>query len=293
MEYRKRVQNAFKELEFFTEKIRPGYVQTDNDRNAIQALIQSAAECHLTKEEEPEDDEEGIAYEPVAKTKRKITCQLCQVKILLVEYECKIFDKTFNVDKNEGDGTWKPSYQEWIIRNLQQSLKRTERTSDEDEADVEESNKLVQLIDKLKVEYKEFSKYWVEINYTASAYDELNMCKLQMIAVDPHSLKKGEKLKRHEISIHEIHLTKGELQSALTEAEFDFVKYNRTLAYLKHLSSNTEALSCPICTLKPEDRYSVWECGHQMCIPCLLKMKKYNGVNLSCPVCRHNQRFQE
>lgn len=294
IQYRKRVHKGLKQLNYFTEKIRPGYQATDKENAQIQSLIVAAAECHLILEKEAADagegeDKEEECEEPAAKMKRKTPCELCQVKTLLIEYECKIFDKTFNEERQEGEGTWKPSWQEWITKTLQSLLRR----GTVEERLLEDAEQFSGLMEALKQEYKELSKCWVEVNYTVAAFDELNMCKLQLTAVDPETLKKGEKMKRHQISVHAIGLTRAELQAELDEVELGFVKSQRNLSYLNHLSSNPEVQTCPICSLKPEDKYSVWECGHQLCIQCLLAMKKYHGVRLNCPVCRHTQLIKE
>lgn len=289
IEHRSRVREAIKGLRYFTENIRPGYKATSQEKSRIDQLIVAASECHLTKTKEEDNEDDDDQDEPLPKIKRKVLCELCQAKLVLIEYECKIFDKTFNEERQEGEGTWKPSHQEWIIRHLLMALKRDSVEAGE----IREADNFAQLVDKLKAEYKELSKFWVEINYTASAYDELNMCKLQLNVIDPELLKKGEKMKRNEISVHTIELTKDQFQIELNNAELEFMKSTRNLSYLKHLSSNPEVHPCPICDLKPVDKYSVWDCGHQMCIQCLLKMKKYNGVNLNCPVCRNLQSFRD
>lgn len=246
----------------------------------------------LAKDKEKSDDsDQEDTEEPLAKMKRKTPCELCQAKSLLIEYECKIFDKSFNEEKQEGEGTWKPSWQECVVKSLQGLLRR--EAGEEEGSVAKEADQFSQLMEALKAEYKELGKYWVEINYMAASFDELSMCKLQLTAVDPETLKKGEKMKRNQISIHEIDLTRSELQAELNGLELAFLTSMRNLSYLKHLSSNPEVQSCPVCDQTPEDRYSVWECGHQLCIPCLLAMKKYHGVKLSCPVCRHSQGFKE
>lgn len=282
-------------LRYFTDNIRPGYVATSAEQTLIQSLILSAAECHLILEKDKkkgDDSDQGDTDEPLPKMKRKTPCELCQAKSLLIEYECKIFDKSFNEEKQEGEGTWKPSWQECVVRSLQGLLRR-DASGEEEGSVVKEADQFGQLMEALKAEYKELGKFWVEINYMAASFDELSMCKLQLTAVDPETLKKGEKMKRNQISIHEIDLTRSELQAELNGLELAFLTSMRNLSYLKHLSSNPEVQSCPVCDLTPEDRYSVWECGHQLCIPCLLAMKKYHGVKLSCPVCRHPQGFKE
>lgn len=291
-EYRNRIVEAFKSLEYFTQKDRTD--PTDIARR--NALIVTAAECHLAVKENSDEDEgeegEFPDNRPGAKIRKTTRCELCGTKLLLAEYECKIFDKAFNEDREEGEGTWRNTYQEWIARHLFVVLKREARTTDS--AEYLEAESFVMLLDRLKSEFKLMSKFWIEINYTASAFDELAMCKYQLSAVDPEVLKKGEKLKRNEISIHEIEITRDEIQMELNDAEIAFVRSLRNLSYLRHLSNNPdEVRPCPICDLKPRNKYSVWDCGHQMCIDCLLKMKKYHGTGLNCPVCRNAQSFHE
>lgn len=303
---RQKVYKGLKSLKFFTEKISPGYVPTEKERRSIEALVLDAAECHLIFEKKAKDaQDEGDETGPQEKKARKTLCILCQTKLALSEYECKIFDKTFDEDKMENEGTWKPSWQEWVAGILNQVLRREvnwrenqqcEELEDEYEEyknHLKEAGAFDDLMDSLKTEYRELSKYWIEINYTTASYDELTMCKLQLSAVDPETLKKGEKLKRNQISIHEVCVVKQELQSELNAEEMAFVKSTHNLSYLKHLASNLAVQTCPICDHKPEDKYSVWQCGHQMCIPCLLAMKKYHGLKLSCPVCRHSQTFND
>lgn len=43
----------------------------------------------------------------------------------------------------------------------------------------------LQVIELIKDEYKQYSQYWVEVNHSAAAYDELKMCKSRMQMYDP------------------------------------------------------------------------------------------------------------
>lgn len=290
IECRQNVFDAFNKLSFFTDKIAPNYIQTEDEQRRIQNLILAASECHLMiKGGKSKEDNNGDEGEPSSKIRKKVTCQLCSAKMILIEYECKIFNKDFNEDTQEGDGTWNPSYQEWILRVLHQTIRRGDQNSEL----LKQADDLLQMIEKYKNEYKELSKYWVEINYTASAFDELNMCKSQLQVVDRESLGLGDKKECNEIEALAIELTKNGFDNDLIGAESDFFRNKRTLAYLQHLSENPERTSCPICNQEPKDKYSVWDCGHQICFPCLVQMKKHYGLNLLCPVCRHSQQFKE
>lgn len=61
----------------------------------------------------------SLLMQTAAKNKKRSLCLLCQVKQVLLKYECLIFDKTFvdDVDR-ENLGNWNPSFQEAILRGM-------------------------------------------------------------------------------------------------------------------------------------------------------------------------------
>jgi hypothetical protein len=113
--------------------------------------------------------------------------------------------------------------------------------------------KQLQLLDLIKKEFKDYSKCWVEINYTVSAYDELNMCKYQLQLIPSVDIEKESNLQIYEYEIVE---TFHEYQTQFEEAEQEFVRLKGSLNYLRHLKdkNNGEPELCPICKQKPDEK---------------------------------------
>lgn len=152
--------------------------------------------------------------------------------------------------------------------------------------------------------YQEYSKYWVEINYAAAAFDELNMCKtrLEMVSTPPtpdsedDSADSSNEIKskfKSYISIFEITATEEELHLQQQEAEKKFLQIIGRLKYLKHLEQKNEPDCCPICTQKPENKYAILQCGHILCLTCIIQMKKIQKYHLSCCICRNRQNVHD
>lgn len=51
---------------------------------------------------------------------------------------------------------------------------------------------------------QKYSQYWVEVNHSAAAYDELKMCKSRMQIYDPEIEKVSKKTKL-KVSKYEVH----------------------------------------------------------------------------------------
>ena len=147
----------------------------------------------------------------------------------------------------------------------------------------------MELMEALRNEYKEYSQLWVEINYTASTYDEINMCKSRLRAVDPEEIEDKEEKSRLDISKYEVDDHVQEFTQQLQAAEMGFVRKQGRLKYLKHLEKNKEVENCPICTQAPETKYAVLECGHHLCMVCCIRMTKIQPTHLKCFICRHQQ----
>ncbi len=131
---RKEVQKWFNKLEFLSANLKPRSVLDPNSQQQIDALVKAAFDCHLEKEEETEKVN-GIYNVPselffttsylkkkkqkAPEKKKRSLCLLCQVKQVLLKYECLIFDKTFvdDIDR-ENLGSWNPSFQEAMLRGM-------------------------------------------------------------------------------------------------------------------------------------------------------------------------------
>lgn len=154
----------------------------------------------------------------------------------------------------------------------------------------------MKLVEGFKNEFKEYSQYWVEINYTVSAYDELNMCKSRLKDVD--MLEDAPVIldpRKNNMCIpsHMIMEVQEEMQTEKANAESNFVRIKGRLKYLEHLKENTKPEVCPICKQDPEERYAVLQCGHSLCFICVNQMARFQRNRLVCAICRHVQPYRE
>ncbi|XP_055700948.1 E3 ubiquitin-protein ligase SHPRH [Phlebotomus papatasi] len=282
-ESRRAVAKAFKKLRFFTENISPTRQSDPEIREKIERLIYDAFDCHLNVE----DDKDSAA--PKSKKKRSEVCKLCRVKDKLRKFECFIFNKVFLETMNTVRGSWNPSMEEVIARTILSCYKK-EHTSREVLAEAEAH---LEYIEGIKKEYKEYSQLWSEIDFTVSAFDELKMCKSRLEAIRPEDLEKGQKKSKNQIFTYEIGVIGEEFQQELQMAEKEFMRIWGVLKYLKHLEKNSGPEVCPICTQIPEEKYSVLECGHHLCMVCMVQMRKYHRHYLTCSVCRHKQKYKD
>lgn len=140
-------------------------------------LIQTAFECHLDLPADPDDVEE------IERRRRIPKCQLCRVKVYLNEYESTIFDKYIVMD-NAGQqvvqGSWNANFHEIMLRMLYTYAKKEKFNVEL----MEQADESLKMLEAVKEEFKAYSQYWVEINYSAAACDELNMCKSRLEAYD-------------------------------------------------------------------------------------------------------------
>jgi E3 ubiquitin-protein ligase SHPRH len=103
------IQDSFDDLSYFYDNIKPKEQLKPSVKIKIDDLIEMAFKCHLDPKLNAENDEDD---EPVA----KVTCHLCLLQNELNKYECVIFDKHLQENKTVSDGSWKPSYQELILK---------------------------------------------------------------------------------------------------------------------------------------------------------------------------------
>lgn len=127
------------------------------------------------------------------------------------------------------------------------------------------------------------------------------MCKTRFEVVEPipededddESAKKKKPKIKSFITIHEIESTEEDLRLQLQQAETKFVQILGRLKYLKHLEQKNEPDQCPICSKKPESKYAILQCGHIICLTCLIQMKKFQKHHLSCCICRNRQNHDD
>ena len=145
-------------------------------------------------------------------------------------------------------------------------------------------------VEAIKNQFKEYSKLWVEMNYTASAYDEMSMCKGRLEVMDAKAMTKQDFKSKQKIASYEVANQRNLFESQRMEAEREFVRLTGRLKYLIHLKDHkNEVITCPVCEEVPTDRYCVLDCAHSLCIFCFTTITKNSKSTFKCPVCRHQQ----
>lgn len=281
--YLRDVKKRFSNLNFIVTNLRPLSDMNADERSKVQDLAKAALNCHLHLFDEDNEDDSRSAQ----KSKRKGFCELCKLKAKLNEYECVLFNKSLIDDITEG--TWNPRFEEKLLKAIWIYAKR----SNFDDETIEMGKNFFNHLEALKTQFKLQAKLWVEVNYTVSAFDELNMCKMRMeVVATPDEITDEDARFKLKIARYEVD---GQLQVFVEqrqEAEINFVRLNGRLKYLEHLKERNEPQSCPICTLQPKERYYVTVCGHSICAECFSMMIKKRTVSISCPVCRTIQEVK-
>ncbi|XP_005186458.2 E3 ubiquitin-protein ligase SHPRH [Musca domestica] len=270
----KSIQIEVNELTYFTENVKPRHLVCPTIWTQIMQLLQSVYDCHLSEIREQETKEKR----PKGK---KILCKMCQIRDLINNFECLLFDKVIDKDTNITEGMQNHSLEMQLCKITFGYLKN--KQIDIHLTKTMENNWLY--LENLQSLCKRLIKLWIEIEFTIKAYDELDMCKLRITLTDDPDDKSIFKIFEHEVDQRIID-QQNELQ--LVQRQFT-IKLAR-LKYIKHLESNKELGACPICRLSEEDRYAVLECGHHICFPCLKSMQQYNrSGHFKCSICRNVQ----
>lgn len=272
LDYQKKIEGKFSELEFLSKKLKPANEMAEEDQKQVSQLAVSALNCHLNLL----TDKKNVNQE---------LCVLCKLQIKLNEYECLLFDKVLAKDTNEG--TWNARFEEKLLKTLYTYAKR------QNHEDVDMGAYFFKFLEALKSQFKLKSKLWMEINYTVSAFDELNMCKMRLEVVEQSELTKDDIKNNSKISRLQINEQMQEFQLQKQEAEVSFVRFNGRLKYVKYLKENNEPKQCPICELLPKERYYVLECGHHLCFNCCKMMSAQNPHRMACPICRAVQQTKK
>lgn len=274
----KDVKKRFSSLEFIVKNLRPANEMSADENEKISLLTKVAQNCHLNITEGDEDEPS------VQNSKKKGYCELCKLKMKLNEYECVLFNKSLVDDIVQG--SWNPRLEEKLLKSVLLFAQR----SDFDDEYIEMGNAFFKYLEAMKAQFKIYTRLWVEVNYTISAFDELNMCKMRIQVVEnedeinDEDARFGVKIMRYEID--------GQIQvftEQKRDAEITFVRLNGRLKYLQHLKDRDELQTCPICGNLPKERYFVTICGHTLCAECFHQLVKYRNRSVNCPVCRTTQ----
>lgn len=283
--FSKDVMKRFKNFDYIVKYLKPSNELSDEINEKINRLSKAALECHLNLFEEDQD-------EPMPKNPANL-CELCKLKHKLDEYECVLFNKALVNDIVAG--SWNPRFEERLLKVIFNCAKRAHF----DEEEIEMGKNFFKYLEALKKHYKMLAQLWVELNFTVSAYDELNMCKTRMQVVDSvDEITEEDARFRLKITKYEVQDQIEIFTSQKQEADLLFARLNGRLKYLDHLKEKNEIPVCPICTVQAKDRYYVTVCGHSVCAECFLKLTKdkrrfsnYERLKINCPVCRTTQEI--
>lgn len=95
---------------------------------------------------------------------------------------------------------------------------------------------------------KRLIKFWIEMEYTIKAYDELNMCKMRITLTNDVDDKSIFKVMKHEIEARIV-----EQQNELMAAQNQFRIKMARLKYIKHLQGSDDPGPCPVCHLAEDE----------------------------------------
>ncbi|KAG5680655.1 hypothetical protein PVAND_010149 [Polypedilum vanderplanki] len=278
--YTKDVIKRFKTLDFVINDLKPVHEQSSEMNEKINTLAQNALNCHLYLEHRDEDDEDNL---PPPRTK---LCEMCSLKKVINEYECTLFNKSI-IDDN-AEGTWNPRMEERLLKAILTYARRYRF----DEEIIEMGKNFFIYLEALKTRYRLLAQLWVEVNYTISAFDELNMSKMRIEVVENYdNVAKEDKRLGVKIAKYEVDSQIEIFRTQKQEAEIQFTRLNGRLKYLEHLKDKTETPTCPICTNIAKERYYVTICAHSICMECFMILTKDKRRTINCPVCRTQQQI--
>lgn len=275
------VTKRFKSFDFIVKRLRPSNEMSIEDKEKVSNLAKAALSCHLNFLEDS-----GHKTSSAKNSNKTGLCEICKLKIKLNLHECILFNKVLIDDTTEG--TWNPRLEEKLLKSILIYAKR----SDFEDETIIMGNKFFKYLEALKTQFKIYAKLWVEINYTTSAIDELNMCKTRLQVVESNDEITEENARyRLKITRSDIENQLQILNAQKQEADMHFIRLNGRLKYLDHLKGRSES-TCPICTNQPEERYFVFICGHSICSECYCRLVKNRNNFINCPVCRTSQEIK-
>lgn len=280
--YTKSVTKKFNDLSFIIMDLKSSRTPEVNEK--IEQIAREALDCHLNLLEDEDSDSEMMTMSKP----RSSLCKLCKLKMQLNEYECVLFNKSLIDGVTEG--TWNARTEEKLLVAL---LKHARRHSS-GEGIVLVGTRFFKYLEALKQKFKYLAKLWVEVNYTVSAFDEINMCKMRIQVCDsPDEITDEDARFKLKILRFEIPEQLEMFAAQKAEAEIGFVRLNGRLKYLEHLKDQSQPMICPICTNPPLARYFVTICGHCICDECYIIMVRNRRKFINCPVCRTHQETRE
>uniref|UniRef100_A0A034WCV8 E3 ubiquitin-protein ligase SHPRH n=1 Tax=Bactrocera dorsalis TaxID=27457 RepID=A0A034WCV8_BACDO len=282
---RTHLNEEFENLKFYTMNVTVRSKNTPAIWRDMTKFIRSVYDCHLNDILDDKKDREKNKAKLKSKKSKLNLCKLCQIRNALNDYECLLFNKVVDEDTNMTEGLENPSFEVALIKVLFGFL----RTKGSFISFSQQMDRHWEAIECRQQLCKKLIKYWIEIEYTVKAYDELDMCKMRI------SLAENEEEKTHfKLLDYELDDTFLEQQMNLYNAQRHFAMKLARLKYITHLEADADTGPCPICQSEDESRYAVLECGHNICLLCLRTIRQYNThQKLCCPICRNQQNSEK
>ncbi|XP_062583569.1 E3 ubiquitin-protein ligase SHPRH-like [Saccostrea cucullata] len=234
----------------------------------------------------------------------KSSCSFCKIHLLFEDYEAKLFsfqERAFAVAEDTTEvssgsrrqGTWADSEMERALK----SVLSFARSHAMDRDLIHYGQTHIEIMDKLKKEFKLLRVLWIECKAHVSSFDELSMATTRLRLRLPDEPKPDNNqlniLEPAELDQHKL-----KLLSEKTISENELRKKLGQLLYLQNLakaqSSNESGENpdlCPICQKELGKEWCVLHCGHCYCLDCirvLCEQYSFGGRNrlVKCAVCR-------
>ncbi|XP_037950755.1 E3 ubiquitin-protein ligase SHPRH-like [Teleopsis dalmanni] len=280
----KKLYKEFESIKFFTNNVRERKNIDEDMWCRMLQFISTVSDCHLyrIRKKNNEDDEEQTKNREMnfkrgaPKKKNDQGCKLCTIKNLLDECESLFFNKNKN---QEGK---KLNTMEVVLIKVFLNFMKTKQRFYNCHGNID---KYLEVFESMQSLLKKQAKFWIEIEYTIKAYDELDMCKTRITLTEDEDDDTNFKIL--ELELAESFTAYKYVYQA---AQHDFTTKLARLRYINHLNSNAENGPCPICQLETETRYAVLDCGHHICFLCLQQMQRMSkDKRITCSICRHVQ----
>lgn len=256
--------------------------------------VNEAVDCHLRKSKDK--NERG----------RRFKCKFCKINELFNAYEAKIFyfSQTEKVEESEDAlmeklrrGTWGDSESEQALKVILNIFKNKHSLPNYTEI-MNDGNNHIKYYEALKKEFRALRGVWMNFYDFISSIDEINMAAMRFRLRYPDEPEQEEPAKYI--------LDRQEIPNMLIDLRSDETisrnELKRKLSHLYYLQSMIKASSgrkgglnpeiCPICQLTLGSHWSVFCCGHSVCMKCLdvyineYSIRTGSELSIRCPLCR-------
>jgi E3 ubiquitin-protein ligase SHPRH len=286
----------------------------DDERLLVPLLAETmgCSKCHRRKAKEGEDD-----TEQARRGRQAAICTYCKVEDLILEYEKGLYVfKTQRVNQMnfEEEGLNKiDSELERLLRMLGSYVSSTplaaamfgfgkEKPSQIRDRLSEQCENHLRLFALFKKEIKTARTQWRAQYDYLMAVDELQMCDFR-VRLRFEGEEVPEEEEHAKIHPYEVPILKNRFQADKTSYEMQYRQHVSQLRYLERLSEKersaqtlSEGSICPICQEGMKDEVVMFQCGHEVCPACMMKILervKSHSKTIKCPNCRARMNAEE